>query len=137
MTGQPNLPYRPRGLSEYEWTLGELLFGNSAIPFQIESYKLSAEMNYRLAQLMFILVLPLMAAVTVIEPRRNPGPLRFFLGLLFVLGFYQYLRYGTSLSRNNLVPPWVTLWLPVAVVYVLVTAKFWRLAYRPAFQSAG
>jgi lipopolysaccharide export system permease protein len=128
--------YRARGLSEYEWTLGELLWGNSAIPFRIESYKLSAEMNYRLAQLMFILVLPLMAAVTVIEPRRNPGPLRFFLGLLFVLGFYQYLRYGTSLSRNNLLSPLITLWLPVAVVYVLVTAKFWKLAYRPAFQSA-
>lgn len=129
-------PYRPRGESEYEWTLGELLRGNSAIPFNVESYKLSAEINYRLAQLMFILVLPLMAAITIIEPRRNPGPLRFFLGLLVVLGFYQYLSYGTSLSRNNLLPPLITLWLPVVVVYAVVTIRFWKLAYRPAFQSA-
>jgi lipopolysaccharide export system permease protein len=93
-------------------------------------------MNYRLAQMLFILLMPFMAVVTVIEPRRNPGPARFFVGVIAVLGFYQYLSYGASISRNNILPPIVTLWMPVAMVYLVVLTQFWKLAYRPAFQTA-
>jgi lipopolysaccharide export system permease protein len=128
------LPYRQRGLSEYELTISELVAGGQATG--IEPYKLSAELNYRLALLLFILLMPFMAAVTVIEPRRNPGPARFFVGVLIVLGFYQYLNYGTSISRNNILTPLITLWLPLAAIYTAVMVNFWKLAYRPAFQSA-
>ena len=130
-------PYRQRGESEYEWTLGELLSAHPGMPFHIESYKLSAELNYRLVQLMFILLLPIIAAVVIIEPRRNPEPIRFLLGVVVVLGFYQYLSYGTSVSRNNSASPLISLWLPLAMVYVVAMLKFWKLAYRPAFVSAG
>lgn len=128
--------YSPRGESEYEWTLGELLAANAGLPFKPESHKLSAELNYRLAQLMFILLLPIIAAVVIIEPRRNPGPIRFLAGILIVLGFYQYLSYGASLSRNESVPPLISLWLPLAALYAAALLEFWKLAYRPAFQPA-
>ena len=130
-------PYRQRGESEYEWTLGELLPAHPGMPFHIESYKLSAELYYRLVKLMFILLLPIIAALVIIEPRRNPEPIRFMLGVVVVLGFYQYLSYATSVSRNNPASPLISLWLPLAVVYVVAMLKFWILAYRPAFVSAG
>lgn len=129
-------PYRQRGLSEYEWTLNELFAGDQGKPAYIESHKLNAELNYRLAQLVFILLMPFMAAVTVIEPRRNPGPARFFVGIVIVLGFYQYMNYGTSISRNNILPPMITLWVPLGTLYAVVLTQFWKLAYRPAFQTA-
>jgi lipopolysaccharide export system permease protein len=92
-------------------------------------------MNYRLAQMLFILLMPFLAAITVIEPRRNPGPARFFIGVVIVLGFYQYLNYGTSISRNNILPPMITLWVPLCISYIVVLTQFWKLAYRPAFQT--
>jgi lipopolysaccharide export system permease protein len=131
-----NRSYQQRGVSEYEWTIGELYVAEQGKPGYIEPYKLSAELNYRLAQLMFILLMPFMAAITVVEPRRNPGPIRFFIGVIIVLGFYQYLSYGTSISRNNILPPLITLWFPLAALYATVMVSFWKLAYRPAFQSA-
>jgi lipopolysaccharide export system permease protein len=129
-------PFRKRGESEYEWTLGELYAAQQGSPARMESYKLAAELNYRLAQMFFILLLPFMAAITVIEPRRNPSPLRFFTGVIVVLGFYQYLSYGASISRNNIMPPLITLWIPLFVLYAIVMASYWRLAYRPAWSSA-
>jgi lipopolysaccharide export system permease protein len=131
-----NTSYPQRGVSEYEWTIGELYAAEQGKPAYIEPYKLSAELNYRLAQVLFILLMPFMAAITAIEPRRNPGPIRFFTGVIVVLGFYQYLSYGTSISRNNILPPITTLWFPLAALYVAVMTSFWKLAYRPAFQSA-
>jgi lipopolysaccharide export system permease protein len=127
-------PYRSRGLSEYEWTLSELFAGEQGRPAYIEPHKLNAEMNYRLAQMLFILLMPFLAAITVIEPRRNPGPARFFIGVVIVLGFYQYLNYGTSISRNNILPPMITLWVPLGVMYAVVLTQFWKLAYRPTFR---
>ncbi len=123
--------YRLRGESEYEWTLGELLSANPGMPFRVESHKLSAELHYRLAQLIFVLLLPFIAAITVIEPRRNPGPLRILVSLIAVLGFYQYLSYGTSVSRAGLMPTSITIWIPLALIYCVVTLKFWRLTYKP------
>jgi lipopolysaccharide export system permease protein len=129
-------PFRQRGQSEYEWTMGELFAPETGSSVMIEPYKLSAELNYRLVQVLFIVLTPFLAALTVIEPRRNPGPIRFFLGMIAVLGFYQYMSYGASISRNNFLPPVITLWLPLAAVYAVTMLKFWKLAYRPAFQTA-
>lgn len=125
------IAYRRRGESEYEWTLGELLSSNPGLPFHVEPHKLSAELNYRLAQLIFVLLLPFVAAIATIEPRRNPSPFRFLAGLITVLGFHQYLSYGTSFSRAGLMPPTITVWIPLAAIYVVVTVRFWILANRP------
>jgi lipopolysaccharide export system permease protein len=132
-----DLNFRSRGNSEYEYTFpelfsgGEYLFNNN-----VSSKSLRAEINYRFAQLFFILLFPFIAVVAVIEPRRNPGPMRFLGGLLFVLAFNQYLSMGTNISRSTTLPPIITLWLPLAIVTAIVGALFWKIAYRPAFKTA-
>jgi lipopolysaccharide export system permease protein len=97
-------PFRQRGESEYEWTLNELLAGETLFGLRLTSQQIWAEINYRFAQVMFILLLPFIAVTSVVEPRRNPGPLRFLIGLLIVLGFNQYLGMATSFSRTNADP---------------------------------
>ncbi|MDE2445032.1 MAG: LptF/LptG family permease [Alphaproteobacteria bacterium] len=128
--------YGARGHSEYEWTLPELLSGGKDLPFTVAPNRISAELNYRLAQLAFLWLLPFIAVATIIEPRRNPGPFRFFIGLFVVLGFNQYLSIGTNFSRNSSWPPSLTLWVPFAILTVAVLWRFWRVSYRPAFKSA-
>ena len=128
--------YGERGHSEYEWTLTELLTNGSGLPFTVQPHRIAAELNYRLAQLTFIWLLPFIAVATIIEPRRNPGPFRFFVGLFIVLGFNQYLSIGTNISRNSNWPPILTLWLPLAIVSALVFWRFWKVSYQPAFKTA-
>ena len=128
--------YGERGHSEYEWTLAELLTGGAGLPFKVEPYAIAAELNYRLAQIVFIWLLPFIAVATVIEPRRNPGPFRFFIGLFIVLGFNQYLSIGTNISRNSNWPPSLTIWLPLAILTAVVFWRFWKVNYQPAVKSA-
>jgi lipopolysaccharide export system permease protein len=128
--------YGARGHSEYEWTLPELLTGGAGLPFTVEPNRISAELNYRLAQYAFMWLLPFIAVATIIEPRRNPGPFRFFIGLFVVLGFNQYLSIGTNFSRNSDWSPSLTLWLPFAALTLAVLWRFWKVSYRPAFKSA-
>lgn len=135
MTG--DLDFRLRGASEYEWTLVELLTGGSkTFPSPPPLHSINAEINYRFAQLFFILLIPFISVVVIIEPRRNPGPFRFLVGLMVVLAFNQYLGMGTSFSRSNILPPILTLWVPLAVLTIVVAMRFWKIAYRPAFHTA-
>ena len=128
--------YGERGNSEYEWTLDELATNGVNLPMKVEQRRVDAEFNYRLVQLAFIWLLPFIAVATVIEPRRNPGPFRFFIGLFIVLGFNQYLSIGTNLSRASTWPPSLTVWLPFAILAALVMWRFWKVSYQPAFKTA-
>lgn len=128
--------YQQRGENEIEWTLPELMSGGPDIPFKLSARNVNAELNYRFAQVVFILLLPFLAVATVIEPRRNPSPFRFFIGLLLFLVFNQYLSMGRSFSRSDILPPIVTIWLPVLIMTVLVLMRFYKIAYRPAFKTA-
>jgi lipopolysaccharide export system permease protein len=128
--------YADRGASEYEWTLGELATNGSSLPIKVEQRRINAEFNYRLVQLAFIWLLPFIAVATVIEPRRNPGPFRFFIGLFIVLGFNQYLSIGTNLARESTWPPSITVWLPFVLLTALVMWRFWKVSYQPAFKTA-
>jgi lipopolysaccharide export system permease protein len=131
-----DLDFRLRGASEYEWTLVELLTGGKTFPSPPPLHSINAEINYRFAQLFFIMLIPFIAVVVIIEPRRNPGPFRFLVGLMIVLAFNQYLSMGTSFSRSNILPPVITLWVPLAVLTIVVAMRFWKIAYRPAFHTA-
>jgi lipopolysaccharide export system permease protein len=128
--------YGARGNSEYEWTMTELLTNGASLPFKVDPRRISAEFNYRLTQLGFIWLLPFIAIATIIEPRRNPGPFRFFIGLFIVLGFNQYLSIGTNISRESSWPPSLTVWLPLVIVAVFVFWRFWKVSYQPAFKTA-
>jgi lipopolysaccharide export system permease protein len=128
--------FRTRGASEYEWTMSELLFDKSDKLPPIELSKRSAELNYRLAQLLFILLMPFIVVVVIVEPRRNPGPLRFLIGLLIVLGFNQYLSMATSFSRVDYLSPGMTLWFPLLLLGLFFVIQFWRLTSKPSFMTA-
>jgi lipopolysaccharide export system permease protein len=128
--------FRERGASEFEWTLNELLFGQNLEQSSNQTVKKNAEINYRLAQVLFIFLVPFIAVIIIIEPRRNPGPMRFFFGLLIVLGFNQYLSMATSFSRDNILSPNLTLWLPLTALTLLVMLLFRNKTMRPARGSA-
>jgi lipopolysaccharide export system permease protein len=128
--------FRNRGASEYEWTMGELLANSSNRLDTMDGNKKTAELSYRLAQLLFILLVPFVAVVVIIEPKRNPGPFRFLGGLLIVLAFNQYLSMATSFSRTDILPPYATLWLPLLFFASIILFRFWRITGRPSFQTA-
>jgi lipopolysaccharide export system permease protein len=128
--------FRKRGASEWEMTSPELAMQTPPGGFQVQPQSMVAELNYRLAQTMFVLVLPFLAILFVIEPKRNPGPFRFLAGLLAILGFHQFMGLAVSFSRDGLLSVGLTLWLPLALLVSVVFFRFRWLSTKPGFSSA-
>ena len=128
--------FRKRGSSEWEMTLPELATKQPPNDLTVRDQSMTAELNYRLVQILFVLVLPFLAILFVIEPTRNPGPFRFLAGLLAILGFHQFLGLAVSFSRDGRVPVVLTLWLPFAILILLVFIRFRWLSTKPGFSSA-
>jgi len=129
--------FRPRGTSEWEMTMDELWRGKPVLKdYQVNPNNMRTELNYRIVQVLFVLVLPFMAVLFVIEPRRNPGPMRFLAGLLTILGFHQLLGLLANFSRQGDLPYWVTLWLPFVILLALVFWRFRALSIKPGFNTA-
>ena len=128
--------FRKRGQSEWEMTFPELVRATPPNRFMVAPITISAELNYRIVQLLFILVLPALAILFVVEPRRNPGPFRFLAGLLAILGFHQLLGLAVAFSRIGQVSVLFTLWLPLLALTVLVVLRFRWLSLKPGFSSA-
>jgi len=128
--------FRLRGDSEWELTFNELASQSPPNNFKVAAQSIVAELNYRLVQLLFILLLPFIAMLFVVEPQRNPGPFRFLAGLLVILGFHQFLGMAVSFSRTGAFPVWLTLWLPLFGLSVLVFLRFRWLSLKPGFTTA-
>ncbi len=126
--------YRPRGDEEKELTLPELIFGMPGST--VEPRLADVELNYRMAEIVFMFLLPFVAILAVVEPRRNPGPMRFLLGLIIVLAFHQYMSMATSIARRGGLAPLYGVWLPLCLFAVTVVILFWRLSTRPGFSTA-
>ena len=128
--------FRKRGTSEWEMTFGELANRKPPNGYQVAASYTWAELNYRIVQVLFILLLPFIATLFVVEPRRNPGPFRFLAGLLSILGFHQFLGIAVSFSRGGEVPVALTLWLPLILLVTLVVVLFRWLSLKPGFSTA-
>ncbi len=128
--------FRKRGSSEWEMTFDELSNQQPPNSYKVDASNLWAELNYRIVQVLFILLLPFIAILFVVEPKRNPGPFRFLAGLLTILAFHQFLGIAVSFSRGGEVPVSASLWLPLAILTGVVFFLFRRLSLKPAFSTA-
>lgn len=128
--------FRIRGSSEWELTFAELATKTPPSGLKVQDVRMSAELNYRIVQVLFVLILPFLAILFVIEPKRNPGPFRFLAGLLAILGFHQFLGLAVSFSRDGRAPVYLTLWIPLLVLAILVFIRFRWLSTKPGFSSA-
>ena len=128
--------FRKRGTSEWEMTFDELVKQQPPNGYHVRNSFTWAELNYRIVQVLFILLLPFIAALFVIESKRNPGPFRFLTGLLAILSFHQFLGIAVSFSRGGEVPVMLTLWLPLGLLAVVVFYLFRRLSLHPGFSTA-
>jgi lipopolysaccharide export LptBFGC system permease protein LptF len=128
--------FRPRGDGEQELTFPELIFGMQDAKFAFSQQHSNVELNYRLAQILFMLLLPFGGVLAVVEPRRNPGPTRYLFGFLFLLAFHQYLGLATSMARRNDLSLLAGIWVPFCLLATAILVLFWRLSNKPGFSIA-
>ena len=122
--------FRERGKDERELTMPELWAAMAAPVEGIKPAEARAEFHARLASVLSILALPLLAVPLALGGGRGGQSYGIALGLLILVVFKKVLNFGETFADKDLISPWIGIWLPFAV-FVLGAA--W-LSYRAAFR---
>ncbi len=121
--------FRQRGNGVKEFTLPELWAlrgGSSAL---ISPAALSAELHGRVAQILSILLLPLIAIPLALGGGRGGQVYGIVIGMLGLIVFEQMLLFGEALSASGYMSPWLGIWGCVLGFAVLSVTLFLRAAF--------
>lgn len=130
--------FRKRGGKEREYVLPELLrigwIDNSS---ESARNQVRASFNYRMVEVVMMLLLPLLAVSLAIPPKRSTSPLGVFVSIIMVVAYHKINEYGQAVSALGKVSPILALWGPFVLFSVLILWMYWRVAYVPGGQAIG
>ena len=130
--------FRDRGGKEREYILPELLqIGWSGEPPPISRALIRAQLNYRLVEVVMMLLLPLLAVALAVPPKRSTSALGVFVSIVMVVAYHKVNEYAASVAGLGRIDPTLALWGPFFVFAVLILWMYWRIAYVPGGQPIG
>ncbi len=130
--------FRQRGGLEREYFLPELLrIGWSKSSSARDRAIVRASLNYRLAEVVMILLLPLLAVALAVPPKRSNSGLGVFVSIVMVVAYHKVNEYGQSVAELGRVDPALALWGPFAIFAGIIAWMYWRIAYVPGGQPIG
>lgn len=130
--------FRKRGGKEREYILPELLrIGWLAEASAAERNQTRASFNYRMVEVVMMLLLPLLAVALAIPPKRSSSPLGVFVSIVMVVAYHKVNEYGQAVSALGKVSPVLALWGPFVIFSLLILWMYWRVAYVPGGQAIG
>jgi lipopolysaccharide export system permease protein len=130
--------FRQRGGKDREYILPELLrigwAGSSDAALRNQT---QAAFNYRMVEVVMMLLLPLLAVSLAIPPKRSTSSLGVFVSIVAVVAYHKINEYGQSVAALGRVDPLLALWGPFAVFSVIIVWMYYRAAYVPGAQPIG
>ena len=91
--------FRQRGGSDKEYILPELLkLGWAGDSTPDERAEGQASFNYRMVEVVMMLLLPLLAVALAIPPKRSTSALGVFVSIVMVVAFHKVNQYGQSVA---------------------------------------
>ncbi|RVU04106.1 LPS export ABC transporter permease LptF [Novosphingobium umbonatum] len=130
--------FRKRGGREREYVLPELLsIGWSKDASAQERNVVLASLNYRMAEVVMILLLPMLAVALAVPPKRSTSSLGVFVSIVMVVAYHKVNEYGQSVAELGRIDPAIALWGPFALFAALIFWMYWTIAYVPGGQPIG
>ncbi|MBU6269536.1 MAG: LptF/LptG family permease, partial [Sphingomonadales bacterium] len=130
--------FRNRGGGEREYFLPELLrIGWADHSAPAEKAVVRASLNYRLAEVVMILMLPLLGLALAIPPKRSTSSVGLFVSIVMVVAYHKVNEYGQSVAALGKVNPVLALWGPFLIFAAIIGWMYWRVAYVPGGQPIG
>jgi lipopolysaccharide export system permease protein len=115
------------------WQAG---YGGAA-PNLHQKLEAQAEFNFRLVEVIMMLMLPLLAVALAVPPKRSSSSLGIFLSILVVVAYHKVNQYAQDAATNGQVNAVLALWLPLLVLCGLILWMYHVLAHRPGGQPIG
>ncbi|MEO5706120.1 MAG: LptF/LptG family permease [Alteraurantiacibacter sp.] len=130
--------FRQRGEDEREFIIPELLdIGWSPQATSEQRQGSLANFNYRMVEVIMMLMLPLLAVALAVPPKRSTSALGVFLSIVLVVAYHKVNQYAESVAQLGRVDPFLALWGPFAVLCALIAWMFYQVAFVPGGQPIG
>ncbi len=130
--------FRDRGEDEREYILPELLeIGWSEEVSAQDRAGSLANFNYRMVEVVMMIMLPLLAVALAVPPKRSTSALGIFLSIVIVVAYHKINQYGEDVAQLGRIDPFLALWGPFAVLFVLIAWMYYRIAFVPGGQPIG
>lgn len=127
--------FRARGDETREYILPELLkIGWSPARTEQERDASQATFNFRMVEVVMMLLLPLLAVALAIPPKRSTSALGVFVSITMVVAYHKINQYGEDIAALGRIDPVMALWGPFVVFASFIIWMFYRVAYLPGAQ---
>lgn len=130
--------FRQRGGKNREYILPELLrIGWSDTSSNVQRAQSRASLNYRVVEVIMMLLLPLMGVALAIPPKRSNSALGLIVSIVLVVAYHKVNEYGENVASLGRIDPAVALWGPFAIFAAMILTMYYRVAYVPGGQAIG
>ncbi len=130
--------FRQRGEDEREFVIPELLEIGWSPEATVEQRQGSmANFNYRMVEVIMMLMLPLLAVALAVPPKRSTSALGIFLSIVIVVAYHKINQYAESVAQLGRVDPFLALWGPFVVLFLLIAWMYYQIAFVPGGQPIG
>jgi lipopolysaccharide export system permease protein len=96
-----------------------------------------ANFNYRMVEVVMMLMLPLLAVALAIPPKRSTSSLGLFVSIVLVVAYHKINQYASDVASLGRIGPVIGLWGPFLAVAGLIGWMYYRVAYVPGGQAIG
>ncbi|MEO9491592.1 MAG: LptF/LptG family permease, partial [Marinomonas sp.] len=130
--------FRDRGDAEREYILPELLkIGWSDKETEAKRDASQASFNFRLVEVVMMMLLPMMAVALAIPPKRSTSALGVFISIIMVVAYHKINQSAEDIAALGRIDPIIALWGPFFVFASLILWMYYRVAYVPGGQAIG
>ena len=134
-----NLPqseaFRRRGAQHLEMTLPELFAASGDDTLDPADQRAArANLHYRLASIVTILLMPFLGAAMGVPPKRSQSALGVFAGISLLVVFNELIEFGEDFAAQGSMSAVLSQWLPFAVFALICLHLFRVLAFKPGGQ---
>jgi lipopolysaccharide export system permease protein len=130
--------FRARGDAEREYILPELLrIGWSDGATETKRDASRASFNFRMVEVVMMLLMPLLAVALAIPPKRSTSALGVFVSVVMVVAYHKVNQYGEDIAALGRFDPALALWVPFALFAALILWMYYKVAMVPGGQPIG
>jgi lipopolysaccharide export system permease protein len=130
--------FRKRGDKSLERTLPELaVIGKDHGATTEQRATSRAAFHFRLAEVVSMFLLPMLAAALGIPPKRSTSALGVFLSIVMIVTYHKINEYGQAIGSLGRIDPIIALWVPFAIFAALIVWMYHTVAYVPGGQPIG
>lgn len=96
-----------------------------------------ANFNYRMAEVIMMFMLPLLAVALAVPPKRSGSALGIFMSILIVVAYHKVNQYADTAAANGHLDPTLGLSVPLVLLAGMILWMYHVLAHKPGGQPIG